>query len=116
MNSIRGILFDLDGTLYVGDELIPGAREALEWCARRELPVRFVTNTTSKPRREIVEKLGRLGIRVPVDHLFTAPAAAREVLLKRQWTRCHLLLRESLLDDLSGIAAVNESPQAVVIG
>lgn len=116
MDAIRGLLLDLDGTLYVGDELIPGAREALAWCAERRIPVRFVTNTTSKPRGEIAAKLARLGLPVPAEHLFTAPAAAREVLCRRQWTRCHCLLRAALRADLAGIEEVDADPQAVVVG
>ncbi len=48
---VRGILFDLAGVVHVGDELCPGAAEALNRVRKAGLAVRFVTNTTRKTRR-----------------------------------------------------------------
>ena len=50
-------LFDLDGTLYVGSDAVPGAADALDRLRRRGVPFRFVTNTTSRPRAELAERL-----------------------------------------------------------
>jgi HAD superfamily hydrolase (TIGR01458 family) len=114
--GIDGFLFDLDGTFYEGDRLLPGAGDALAWCLERGIPCRFVTNTTSKPRRAVAEKLAGMGVRVPEDWIFTAPAAAPEILISRSLRRCHFLVREALLEDFEGIDHVDETPQAVVIG
>lgn len=114
--KIRGVLFDLDGTLYEGDAAIPGAREAIEYCKKKDIAVRFVTNTTSKPRWKICEQMRNLGIGVESEQIFTAPAAARSVLAMRGLLRCHMLLHEELLRDLEGVESVEEYPQAVVIG
>ncbi|CAN5588919.1 TIGR01458 family HAD-type hydrolase [soil metagenome] len=114
--SARGVLFDLDGTIYEGTHLIPCAAETLHWCRQQGLPYRFVTNTTSKPRAHIVAKLASFGIETSPDEILTAPSAARELLLKRGLTRCHLLLPPELLVDLDGITPTDEDPQAVVIG
>ena len=57
-----------------------------------------------------------MGIEVSEDWIFTAPAAAREVLLQRGLKRCHVLLQASLLADLEGIESVEESPEAVLVG
>jgi len=111
-----GVLFDLDGTIYEGNRLIPGAVEALRYCEQKAIPFRFVTNTTSRPRAQIAEKLGKLGIVTDEENIFTAPSAARGVLIQRGLRRCHLLLHDSLKADLEGIEAVDEHPQAVVIG
>jgi len=112
----RGVLFDLDGTIYEGSHLIEGADAILRHCRDEDIPFRFVTNTTSKPRAYIVEKLARFGIEVAATEIFTAPAAARSILLERGLTRCHLLLPESLAADLSGIEPVDRDPLAVVVG
>jgi HAD superfamily hydrolase (TIGR01458 family) len=112
----EGFLFDLDGTFYEGDRLIAGAGEALAWCRNRQIPCRFVTNTTSKPRREVAAKLGGMGVDVPEEWILTAPAAAREILISRGLRRCHFLVRDSLLEDFAGIEHVDASPQAVVVG
>lgn len=107
----------MDGTLYQGDELIPGAAEALGRMEAAGVPYRFVTNTTSKPRHDIVAKLRRLGVQSNPEHIFTAPAVARSYLLKQGIKKCFFLLRAPLLADLEGIEVVERDlPGAVVIG
>lgn len=69
------MLLDLDGVVYVGDSPVPGAAEVVEWLAREGIPHRFLTNTTSRPRAAIVEKLSSLGIRAS-DHDILTPAVA----------------------------------------
>ena len=56
------LLIDLDGVLYQGTKVIPGALEAIRWIQNQSIPHLFVTNTTSRPRRKIVEKLCGFGI------------------------------------------------------
>ena len=80
---MKGILFDLDGVLYVGDRAVPGASEAIAWVRRAEIPHMFVTNTTSRPRSAIVERLDRLGIAAGEDDLLTPALAAGDWLVRR---------------------------------
>ncbi len=114
--KIKGYLLDLDGTVYTSDELIPGADHAIAELQSRNIPFRFVTNTTSKPRKRVVEKLGDLGIDVPSEHIFTAPAVAADYLTSRKITRCYFLLRPSLLADMPEVVADDEDPEAVLVG
>ena len=114
--SVGGLLVDLDGTVYQNGRLIPGAAEALAELGRRGIAHRFVTNTTSKPASAIVADLARMGLDVDAATLFTAPHAAREYLRARGWTRCHMLVREALLEDFEGIEPADEAPDAVVLG
>src|SRR6266545_3237236 len=55
--AVRGILLDLDGVLYVGDEAVPGAADAVAWLREQRVPHLFLTNTTSRPRDAIAGKL-----------------------------------------------------------
>ena len=114
--ALRGFLIDLDGTVSEGDKLLPGAAEALGWLRERKMPYRFVTNTTSKPRGAIVEKYRKLGLEVQADDIFTAPVIAREYLLEQGLTRCYPLIKDSLKEDMGGIALVEDTPQAVLVG
>ncbi len=75
MPDERALLIDLDGVVYRGDEVIAGAAEALAWLAAERVPRLFVTNTTSRPREALVEKLAGFGIAVDVDDI-QAPADA----------------------------------------
>jgi HAD superfamily hydrolase (TIGR01458 family) len=113
---LRGFLIDLDGTVVEADRVIPGAIETLAWLRERGLPYRFVTNTTSKPRLAIIEKLKGLGISVRPEEIITAPVAGRDYLLSRGLTRCYPLIKSSLQEDLAGVDLVEENPQAVLIG
>lgn len=112
----RGVLFDLDGTLYEAGRLIPGALEALQYCGEKRIPYRFVTNITSKSRRQIVGLMHELGIHTPEDWVFTAPTAASEILHQRGMRKCYFLLRPELLGDFFEVESVQESPDAVVVG
>jgi HAD superfamily hydrolase (TIGR01458 family) len=78
----RGALLDLDGVLYEGERSVPGADAAIEWLSERAVPHLFLTNTTSRPRSALVEKLGGLGLRVEADELLTPPIAADRWLAK----------------------------------
>jgi len=76
MSTMAGVLFDLDGVFYVGNEPVPGAVEALEWFRQRGIPHLFLTNTSSKPRSDLVDKLRSIGIDTDKSHLLTPPVAA----------------------------------------
>lgn len=76
------MLLDLDGVVYVGDQPVPGAAETVEWLARERVPYRFLTNTTSRPRMAIVDKLAGMGIRADADEILT-PAVAAVAWLRR---------------------------------
>ncbi|WP_455233936.1 TIGR01458 family HAD-type hydrolase [Thiogranum longum] len=73
---MRAILFDLDGVIYVGNEAIGGARDAVDWVRSHAIPHLFVTNTTSRPRAAICRKLKAMDISVDPEHILTPPVAA----------------------------------------
>jgi len=58
----RAYVFDLDATLYLGDELLPGAKRLIDELRRREIPVRFLSNYPNRSREEQAAKLSRLGL------------------------------------------------------
>ncbi len=115
-SRIKGFLIDLDGTVVEANQLISGVPEALAWLREKGLPYRFVTNTTSKPRKDIIEKLRAIGLMVAPEELFTAPIVGRDYLLSQRLTRCFPLIKSSLTVDLAGVELVEEAPQAVLVG
>jgi HAD superfamily hydrolase (TIGR01458 family) len=114
--GVRALLVDLEGTVYQGRALIPGAAEALAEAGRRGIPHLFVTNTTSRPRSAVVEELAGMGLRVEPGRVLTAPRAARALLEARGISRADLVVAPRLLEDFPGIAQDDEAPQAVVLG
>ena len=61
--------FDLDGTVYLGDGLLPGAKRLIEALHGRGLPVRFLSNNPTKDPEQYADKLGKLGLPTPVDEI-----------------------------------------------
>ncbi len=68
----RGVILDLDGTVYRGERLIPGAREAIEWLRRQGHPLVFVTNAI-ETQAEHVDKLAGFGVPARPDEIVNAP-------------------------------------------
>ena len=62
-------VFDLDGTIYLGDGLLPGAERLIHALRDRDLPVRFLSNNPTKDPQQYAEKLQRLGLPTPIDDI-----------------------------------------------
>ncbi len=71
-NSIRGFIFDLDGTIYLGERALPGAVETVAEVRRRGLPCVFISNKPLEPASAYAAKLTRLGIPTPAEDVITA--------------------------------------------
>jgi HAD superfamily hydrolase (TIGR01458 family) len=111
--GIRGILLDLDGTLYVGGEAITGAREAVSTLRASGFAVRYVTNTTRKPRGWVCERLLSMGFEVGEPEIFTP---ARAAVGKIGSGTCFALVDDSLLADLSVLNLTDDRPDYVLVG
>jgi len=68
----RGWLFDLDGTIYVGERLVPGAAEVVAALRAGGRRLAFLTNKPLETRADYARKLTRLGIPVDADEVITA--------------------------------------------
>jgi HAD superfamily hydrolase (TIGR01450 family) len=66
------VIFDLDGTIYLGDELIAGAHTAVQRLRDAGMPVFFLSNNPTKTPAEYVHKLAKLGIKVDASHVLTS--------------------------------------------
>ena len=106
-------MLDLDGTLYEGDEPIPGVREALQRLQASGVALRYVTNTTRKPRRAVFERLQEMGFEVGEGEIFT-PARAAVGLIGGK--TCFPLVDESLLEDLAEVTLTDDRPDYVLVG
>src|SRR5205807_6613515 len=68
----HGYLIDMDGVLYRGGALIPGADVFIHELRQRDIPFRLLTNNSQRTRRDVAAKLARLGIDVEEEHVFTS--------------------------------------------
>jgi phospholysine phosphohistidine inorganic pyrophosphate phosphatase len=117
---MKAILIDLDGVIYQGDEPVPGAVEAVTWLDKKRIPYLFVTNTTSRPRDKILEKLAGYGITTDEEKILTPVVTAS------RWIRDHvsgpsaLFVPEATKRDLQDIQKLpgeeERGAAAVVLG
>jgi HAD superfamily hydrolase (TIGR01458 family) len=114
--NVRALLLDLDGVLYVEDEPISGAVDAVTALRDAGLGLRFVTNTTQRSRGDTLAKLERLGMPVAPDELITPAVLAVEHCRARGHERVALLMADDVKADLAGLSEAGEHVDAVVVG
>ncbi|HVS36725.1 MAG TPA: TIGR01457 family HAD-type hydrolase [Gemmataceae bacterium] len=115
----HGYLIDMDGVLYRGSELIPGADEFIQQLRRRDIPFLFLTNNSQRTRRDVAAKLARMGVEVEEEHVFTcAMATARFLAQQKQDGTAYVIGEGGLLTALhqNGYAVVDHEPDYVVVG
>jgi HAD superfamily hydrolase (TIGR01450 family) len=82
--NIKLVIFDLDGTIYLGNKLIDGAKEVINHLRKAGKDICFLTNNSTKMRVQIFEKLKRLGIDCTIDEVFTSGYVATIYLKKNK--------------------------------
>jgi HAD superfamily hydrolase (TIGR01458 family) len=112
----RAVLLDLDGVLYVDDEPVPGAAEAVERMRRAGLKLRFVTNTTSRSRAATLHKLRALGFEVQDEELVTPAVLALQHCRARGHRRVMLLMADEVKHDFAALDEAGNDPDAVIVG
>jgi 4-nitrophenyl phosphatase len=100
-------VFDLDGTMYLGSRLILGAKECITGIRDRHIPYVFLTNNSSRSARYYYRKIGRLGIPVTFDNIFTSGQATGMYLARRKpGARIFVLGTRSLAVELASYGLV----------
>lgn len=115
--DLDALLLDLDGVLYVEDEPIAGAGEAVARVRATGLALRLVTNTTSRSRAQTLAKLEQLGFEVAADELVTPSTLAVRHCLTRGLRRALLLMNEEVKEDFGELVEDDgTSAEAVIVG
>ena len=110
---MAAILLDVDGVLHVSGDPIPGAADAVRRLRDNGHRLRFVTNTTTRSRAQLVTELAGQGIEVDPDEVQTVAAAAVKALKGK---RVLALTMHAIVGDLEGIELVGDGADAVLIG
>jgi 4-nitrophenyl phosphatase/NagD protein len=119
LRTIKCFLMDMDGTIYLGDRLLPGAKQWLALLDTQGIPYLFLTNNSSRSRLEYADKLSRLGLPVPEERIFTS-GEATAIYLKQTYPEASLYvvgtppLREEFTRHGFQQTAVN--PDVAVLG
>jgi NagD protein len=115
----QGLLIDMDGVVYAGDSLLPGADLFINRLLKENIPFMFMTNNSQRTQIDAVRKLGRMGIKVSENHVYTSAMATGKFLASQIPEGTAYVLGEGgLLSSLhnNGISLVNTDPDFVVLG
>ena len=111
----RAVVFDLDGVLYQEDALISGTVQTVRALRKADVPFRFLTNTTSKSRAEVLDKLREFGFPAQAEWIYSPPATAGD-LLREQQASAYLLVQDRALPDFADVRRDDRAPDYVVMG
>jgi 4-nitrophenyl phosphatase/NagD protein len=75
LSDVRCFLLDMDGTFYLGDQLIEGALKFIEVLRQQGCEYLFLTNNSSKDSGQYAEKIARLGLPIASEKILTSGEA-----------------------------------------
>jgi NagD protein len=114
-----GFLIDMDGVIYRGSELIPGAARFVAHLRDQDIPFLFLTNNSQRTRRDVATKLTRIGIEAFEEDIYTCAMATASFLAGQHPNGTAYVIGEGgLLHALHdvGYSIVDHAPDYVVVG
>ena len=115
----KGFIIDMDGVIYHGNRLLPGAKEFVEWLYRENKQFLFLTNSSRRTPVELQKKLGWMGLDVDESHFYTsAQATASFIASQYPEASAYAVGEHGLLNALydAGITVNEIDPDYVIIG
>lgn len=123
--AVGGVLFDIDGVLVTSWQPIDGAAGALRDLAARGIPCSYLTNTTTRTRRQIAAALSDAGMPVRPEEVMTAAALTADYVRSRYpGARCLLVNNGDIAEDMPGVELIDpaggpvppEHPDVILLG
>lgn len=115
----KGFICDMDGVIYHGNQLLPGAAEFVGWLNQRGTRYLFLTNSSERAPRELAQKLTRMGLDVSEEHFYTSALATAAFLSQQSpGAGAYVVGEPGLMNALyeAGISMNDVNPDYVVIG
>ncbi len=117
--TIRHFLLDMDGTTVLGERLLPGAREFLDYLRGQGIGFHFLTNNSSRHGGQYAQKLQQLGLEVSAEQIFTS-GEATAIWLARQKpaARLYVVGTPALEEEFRahGFVLTEDNPDYAVLG
>jgi NagD protein len=116
---MKSYVLDMDGVLYRGNQLIPGAREFIERLQREGHPFLFLTNNSQRTPLDFQRKLERMGLDVSEEHYFTSALATAAFLQSQKPGGSAFVIGEAGLTHALyqvGYSLTEVAPDYVVLG
>lgn len=119
LQKLKYFALDMDGTIYLGQKLLPGAKEFLDYLAQSGRKYVFLTNNSSKNKQSYVNKLQALGLDATIDQILTSGEATALYLSSiKPNARIFLLGTPDLEQEFlaHGFTLTDAAPDFVVLG
>lgn len=120
LRSKKGFIIDMDGVIYHGDRLLPGAKEFVDWLYSENKQFLFLTNSSAYSTKDLQHKLWRMGLDVDETHFYTSALATAKFLSRQNPGGCdaYVIGDSGLFNALydAGITINNVSPDYVIVG
>ncbi|SEM11172.1 NagD protein [Syntrophus gentianae] len=114
-----GFICDMDGVIYHGESLLPGACEFLSWLEQEGKQYLFLTNNSQRTREELQYRLRKLGAEVDAMHFYTASLATASFLASQEPGGSAYVIGDAGLTNAlyqAGISMNDIDPDYVVVG
>lgn len=119
LRAKKAFICDMDGVIYHGNRLLPGAKEFVGWLAQQGKRYLFLTNASERSPRELHQKLARLQIEVPVENFYTSAQATASFLASQRPRGSAYVIGEAGLTNAlyeEGFSMNDVNPDYVVVG
>lgn len=119
LRSKKAFICDMDGVIYHGNQLLPGAVKFVAWLKQNQKSFLFLTNSSERSPRELSQKLARLGIDVEPEHFYTSALSTALFLdSQKPGGSAYVIGEGGLINALYeiGFSMNNISPDYVVVG
>lgn len=112
------VFLDLDGTIYLGDALIRGAREFLDYLKDRGIFFYFLSNNSSRSKSDYVKKLADLGIATSEEGIILSTDGVIEFLLEKKTSNVYVVGTKSMREMFirAGFDVDSRSPNYIILG
>ena len=119
LTQVRCFLLDMDGTFYLGEQLLEGASKFIDILQRQGCDYLFLTNNSSRDSRQYAEKFERLGLPISGDKIMTSgEATAMHLQHQSPGARVYVVGTEALENEFHerGFVLTDETPDFVILG
>lgn len=119
LDNIDVVLFDLDGTVYYGDDIIPGANETIEFFRKAGKKVFFTTNNSTKTRKHVYDRLVGMGVNCRLEEVLNSGFLATVYCKKNNLNDIYIFGSKDLIDEFAEqgiVASTDESSENLLIG
>ncbi len=112
------VFLDLDGTVYLGNKLLPGAKKFLNFLQNQGVFYYFLSNNSSRSKKDYVDKISRLGIETTEARIILSTDGVIDFLLNRKVKNTYVIGTRSMQDMFikAGISTDSLNPKYVILG